>query len=138
MTTVYAPVGYRRESPVGRLPIFVGILAVLIGLFGIFLMVIGVLILATSLGILAFPAAAAFSPIGGSALFAGAITLIFGAVLLAVATGLWDLETWALWLTGIVIAGYIGLLVLTASFGLSLVIAVVLLVYLIAVRNHFY
>jgi len=52
--------------------------------------------------------------------------------------GLWALETWALWLTGIVTAGVIVVLLWSASFGVALAVAVVLLIYLIAVRKHFY
>ncbi|MCI4324040.1 MAG: hypothetical protein L3K03_08550 [Thermoplasmata archaeon] len=131
-------VAYRPDSRVGELPILVGIMAILIGLFGIFWIVVGVLLLLAGLGILVAPAFVAFSWVGSSVVVAGAITLIFGAILLAVATGLWDLETWALYLTGIVLAGIIGLLVLASSFGLGLVLAVVLLVYLVAVSPHFY
>jgi hypothetical protein len=129
---------YRQDSPVGELPVLVGLLAILIGLFGIFFLIIGTLLALTALGIGAFPAAMAFSPIGGTLLFAGAVTLVFGAVLVTVATGLWDLETWALYVTGIVIAVVIASLVLSASFGWALLIAALLFVYLVAVRNHFY
>jgi uncharacterized membrane protein (DUF2068 family) len=69
---------------------------------------------------------------------AGLVALVFGAILLAVATGLWDLETWALYLTGIVVTIYLVLLVLAGSFGWGLVLAAGLLIYLVAVRNHFY
>jgi hypothetical protein len=130
--------GYRQDSRVGELPIFVGIMAILIGLFGFFWVIVGALLILAALGILVAPAFVAFSWVGGSVLVAGAITLIFGAVLVAVATGLWDLETWALYLTGIVLVGIIALLVLAGSFGIGLVLAVVLLIYLIAVSPHFY
>jgi hypothetical protein len=121
--------GYQQDSRVGELPILVGIMAILIG---------GAVLILAALGIFVAPAFVAFSWVGGSVLVAGAITLIFGAVLVAVATGLWDLETWALYLTGIVLVGIIALLVLAGSFGIGLVLAVVLLVYLIAVSPHFY
>jgi hypothetical protein len=130
--------GYQQDSRVGELPILVGIMAILIGLFGLFWVVVGAVLILAALGIFVAPAFVAFSWVGGSVLVAGAITLIFGAVLVAVATGLWDLETWALYLTGIVLVGIIALLVLAGSFGIGLVLAVVLLVYLIAVSPHFY
>ena len=129
---------YRRSSPAGELPILVGILAILIGIFGLFLVIVGALLLASGLGFFVVPAAAAYAPLAGDALLAGLIALVFGAVLLAVATGLWDLETWALYLTGIVVTIYLVLLVLGGSFGWSLVLAAGLLIYLVAVRNHFY
>ncbi|MGC2290182.1 MAG: hypothetical protein WA688_10070 [Thermoplasmata archaeon] len=133
-----ANANYSPSSKVGELPILVGILAILIGLFGVFLVIVGVLILLTGLGIFALPAAAAYSAIGGPVIIAGLVTLIFGAIIVAVATGLWDLETWALYLSGIVLVGVIGWLVYTGSFGISLLISVVLLIYLIAVSPHFY
>ncbi|HLY77477.1 MAG TPA: hypothetical protein VKT21_06290 [Thermoplasmata archaeon] len=136
MSTATATYGPR--SKVGELPILVGILAVLIGLFGLFLLVIGLLLLADGFGFLAFPAALAFSPVSGSAILAGAATLIFGVAFVAVASGLWNLDTWALWFTGIVLAGIIGILVLSHAFGIPVLIVAVLLVYLIAVRKHFY
>ncbi len=136
MSTATATYGPR--SKVGELPILVGILAVLIGLFGVFLLVIGLLLLADGFGVLAFPAALAFSPVSGGAILSGTATLIFGVAFLGVAGGVWGLATWALWLTGIVLAGIIGILVLSHAFGLPLLIAAVLLVYLIAVRKHFY
>jgi hypothetical protein len=129
---------YRRNTDAGELPILVGILAVLIGLFGIFLVLIGLLLAATGLGVVSVPEAAAYAPLSGDALVVGLITLIFGAVLVTVATGLWDLETWALYLTGAVVAGLIVLMVLASDIGWGLLFAAGLLIYLVAVRSHFY
>jgi hypothetical protein len=130
--------GYPRNSTQGELPILVGLLAILIGLFGLFFLVVGILLVAASFGVVGLPAAGAYAIITGDALFAGLITLIFGAVLISVATGLWDLEVWALVLTGAVVAVIIALLVVASDFGWSFLIAVGLLVYLVLVRNHFY
>lgn len=138
MTATQSGYGYRQNTKAGELPILVGILAILVALFGIFLAVMGVLVIFAGLGALAYPGLVAFHTIGGTTLVAGVFTLVFGAILIFVATGLWDLETWALWLTGIVTAGVIGVLVWSASFGVALVVAVALLIYLIAVRHHFY
>ena len=130
--------GYRRNSSEGELPILVGILAILIGLLGLFFLVVGVLLVAASLGVLGLPAAGAYAVVSGDVLFAGLVTLIFGAVLVTVATGLWDLETWALVLTVAVVLVLVVLLVLAANFGWTLLILGGLLVYLVAVRSHFY
>ncbi|MCI4342424.1 MAG: hypothetical protein L3K11_08675 [Thermoplasmata archaeon] len=137
-TTTRTGYAYRRTSHEGELPILVGILAILIGLVGLFFLLIGVLLVVTALGFVLVPAAAAYSVFSGTALLGGVVTLVFGAVLVFVATGLWDLEVWALALTGIVVALLIVLLVVAASFGWSLLIAIALLVYLVAVRGHFY
>jgi lysylphosphatidylglycerol synthetase-like protein (DUF2156 family) len=130
-------VNYPNTSA-GKLPILVGLLAILVGLFGAFLAVVGILVIFNSLGALSYPGLVPFNAFGGTTLVAGMFTLIFGAILLIVAMGLWDLETWALWLTGIVTAGVIVVLLWSASFGVALAVAVVLLIYLIAVRKHFY
>jgi hypothetical protein len=130
--------GYGRSTKEGELPILVGLLAILIGLFGFFFLIVGVLLIAASVGVLGLPAAGAYAIVNGGALFAGVVTLIFGAVLITVATGLWDLELWALILTGAVVAVMVALLVVASDFGWSLLIAVGLLVYLVLVRGHFY
>jgi hypothetical protein len=133
--TVY---GYRRISTEVELPILVGILAILIGLLGLFFVVVGALLIALGLGVLTVPAVGVYAVISGDALIAGLVTLIFGAVLVTVATGLWDLETWALFVSGAVVTVLIVLLVVAGDIGWTLLIAAGLLVYLIAVRGHFY
>ncbi|MHB8352759.1 MAG: hypothetical protein ACYDFT_08775 [Thermoplasmata archaeon] len=137
-TSTQTTVVYRPDARVGELPILVGLLAVLIGLFGLFWIVVGVLILLSWLGLLAYPMFFAVGVIGSATVVTGALTLIFGVVLMVVATGLWDLETWALYLTGFVVAAVIALLVLAGSFGLGLLVSVGLFVYLVAVSPHFY
>ena len=129
---------YQPAYPAGKLPILVGILALLIGVVGLFFVVIALLLLLTGFGLLAFSGASAYGLVAGGALFAGAINLVFGAVLVAVARGLWDVEEWALWVTGITLAAIVAWFILTADFGWGLLIAVGLLIYLVAVRDHFY
>jgi hypothetical protein len=129
---------FRRSSVEGELPILVGIFAILIGLLGLFFVVVGVLLIGTSLGILATPGVGAYGVISGDVLIAGLVTLIFGAVLVTVATGLWDLETWALVVAGAVVTVLVVLLVVAGDFGWTLLFAAGLLLYLFAVRGHFY
>jgi hypothetical protein len=137
-TTTSNADGYGRSTKEGELPILVGLLAILIGLFGFFFLIVGILLVAASVGVLGLPAVGAYAIVSGGALVAGLVTLIFGAVLVTVATGLWDLELWALVLTGAVVVVLIALLVVAADFGWSLLIAVGLLAYLVLVRGHFY
>jgi hypothetical protein len=129
---------YQLPSSAGEFPVLVGLLAVLIGLFGIFFVTVGIVALAAASGVAGWPALAALTPFVGGLNFAGTLTLVFGAVLVMVAAGLWDLEAWALYITGIALGGVIVLLAEGSSFGWSLVIAGVLLVYLIAVRDRFH
>ncbi len=137
-TTTGTAYGYGRNSHAGELPILVGILAILIGLLGLFFLVVGILLVAASVGVLGLPAVGAYAVVSGSVLFAGLVTLIFGAVLVTIATGLWDLETWALVLTVAVVLVLVVLQVLAANFGWVLLILGGLLVYLVAVRRHFH
>ncbi|MHB1435759.1 MAG: hypothetical protein ACYCPN_06270 [Thermoplasmata archaeon] len=137
MTASRAQAVYPPGSVAGELPILVGILAILVALFGILLIVLGGLAVLAGLGIVSFSPISLFGFTSNSTLLLGAFTLIFGIILTSVASGLWNTETWALWLTGIVTAAVIGLLVWSSSFGIALLIAVVLLIYLVAVRRHF-
>lgn len=114
------------------LPLGVAILAIVVGLVG-FLFVLGallLLILHAGFGV-------------GGGLFVGGfigelLALIFGIVLLVVASGLWHQELWALALTIVVL-----LLILVgnaldgALVSLGSLIVVVLLIYLLVVRDHF-
>ncbi len=120
-------------TSVGRLPLGVAILAVLVGVFGFFVLLAGLLLLLLGVGIGLATSASIF---GFSGAVAGLIILLVGAVVLAVAFGLWDQELWALVLAIIVLLFYAVVEFLSASW-LGLLIVVALLVYLVAVSNHF-
>ncbi len=115
------------------LPLGVAILAVLIGIFGALLLVVGILVL-LAIGVGATAGLAIF----GGGLLGGLLLVLIGAVILAVAKGLWDQELWALVLCLILV----GLLVLSdllrgTILSLGGLILVVLLIYLVAVHKHF-
>ncbi len=137
-TTTETTVVRRHGTEAGELPILVGLLSILVALFGLLLLFVGILRLFSAFGLLTYPSAYAFGVMGGNTVLSSAITILFGGVFVSVAFGLWDTETWALYLTGIATAVVIGLLLWTASYGIPLVIAAALLIYLIAVRKHFY
>ena len=123
------PPGY-YQAPRPSRPIGVSILAILVVLGG-------VLFLLSGIAILLFSAAFALGGLGifglaGSIL--GGIVLIFGIIWIAVGLGLWNLRGWAWWLAVIV-------MVLTILGGISapavIVVPLLILIYLILVRNHF-
>jgi len=125
---VYPPGYYQAPRP--SRPIGVSILAILVVLGG-------VLFLLSGIAILLFSAAFALGGLGifglaGSIL--GGIVLIFGIIWIAVGLGLWNLRGWAWWLAVIV-------MVLTILGGISapavIVVPLLILIYLILVRNHF-
>ena len=133
MATTYV----RRPS---TLPLGVGILAVLIGIVGA-LFLIASLILFLVLFI-ASPYHFATFAVFGLGLLGAVLLLIFGIILLVVATGLWDLHMWALvvsfivigiaWVSDILQGG------LSAGFlTIGGLILLGLLVYLFLVRKHF-
>jgi uncharacterized membrane protein len=130
-TTTTTSYGYPARA---TLPIGVAVLAILIGLFGLLLVVAGIL------GLFVSP----FLGFGfhGLGFFGWIILLILGIILLAVASGLWHLELWALALAILVLLvlvvwnGY-DLLTGGSVSLIDLIVEVILLIYLIAVSNHF-
>jgi hypothetical protein len=118
---------------VQRLPLGVAILAILIGVFGFFVLAVGLLALLVG-------AAAGFgSPttvFGLTGTIAALILVLIGAIVLAVASGLWDQELWALALAIIVLLFY-GLIEFLSTSWLGLLIVTGLLAYLVAVSDQF-
>lgn len=116
------------------LPIGVAILAVLIGIVGFLFILAGVLLAALGIGLgISFPAVGSY---GG--VIVGVVLLVIGLIILGVALGLWHQRLWALVLAIIVFGGYFILDALAgAYFSLGAIIALVLVIYLIAVHRHF-
>ncbi|MCI4317631.1 MAG: hypothetical protein L3J96_03755 [Thermoplasmata archaeon] len=125
--------GYRYPT-IGQLPLGVAVLAVLIGILGVFILLGGAILLVLGTGV-AF-GSGTVTVFGSSGAIAGLILLIAGILTLAVATGLWDQELWALALAVVVLLFY-GVLEFVAGAWLGLMIVVLLLIYLGAVSNHF-
>lgn len=128
---------YGTYPPVAQepgLPIGVAILAVLIGIVGFLFILAGVLLAALGIGLgIGFPAVGSY---GG--VIVGVVLLVIGLIILGVALGLWHQRLWALVLAIIVFGGYFILDALAgAYFSLGAIIALVLVIYLIAVHRHF-
>jgi hypothetical protein len=72
----------------------------------------------------------------------GVLVLIFGLVFIALGSGLWNLRSWAWWLTIIFeIFGIIGTLILTLAIGAAFILTVIsaiILVYLLTVKKYFH
>jgi|HubBroStandDraft_1064217.scaffolds.fasta_scaffold81731_3 hypothetical protein len=133
-TTTTTNVTGTSYSSVGNLPLGVAILAILIGLFGFFVLVVGALLLVFGTSVALGSGTVTVFGTGGT--IAGLITLIIGAVILGVAVGLWDQELWALALAIIALLFY-GVVEFLSQSWLALLVIGVLLVYLLAVSNHF-
>jgi hypothetical protein len=131
-TDPYAP-GYR---PVGRLPIGVAVIAVRIGSVGFFFLLLGIL------GLVGVALFAHYGVIGSVGFLGALLTLLFGVVLLVVASGLWNQELWALALSILVLVILLAWNLYDLFYGgavnvLFMAIEAILLVYLIAVSPHF-
>lgn len=116
-------------------PLGVALLAVLIGIVG-FLFVLAGLLLVVGIAVLGGFA------VYGAGLVGGLIALIVGILLLVVASGLWDLEMWALALALLVVLFALALNLLRVFDGqgasvLSIAIELILVVYLAAVSPRF-
>ncbi len=118
---------------IGRLPLGVAIIAVLVGIFGFFVLLAGLLIALVGFG---FGIAAGSTVFGATGALAGLILFVIGAIILAVAFGLWDQELWALVLAIIALL-FFAIAEFTTSAWLGLLVAVLLIAYLVAVSNHF-
>lgn len=72
----------------------------------------------------------------------GVLVLIFGLIYIALGSGLWNLRSWAWWLTIIFeIFGIIGTLILALAIGavfILTVISAIVLVYLLTVKKYFH
>lgn len=118
------------------LPVGVAILAFLIALSGVVILLAGGLFLLNSylpnvvppeLLIVRF-----IDPIGA------AVLVLLGAIMLSVATALWRQEAWALWTTIVVVFATLAYLFFTASITVLFLVFLVLFIYLLTVRRHFY
>jgi hypothetical protein len=131
-TTTYTP------APTRTRPLGVAILAVLIGIYGFIVFLLGLFIAVGSTIFGAFNNSSPFHEFGLTGLIAGVVTLIIGLIILGLAVGLWHLRMWALVLTilflilEVVLYGIAGAFI---SFGF--IVALILLIYLIAVHRHF-
>jgi len=134
MTTSNATARSGSYASIGRLPLGVAILAILVGIFGFFVLLVGVLLLVFGTAVTLGGGSVAVFGTGGA--IAGLIITIIGVIILAVASGLWNQELWALALAVIVLLFY-GVLEFVAQSWLALLVVGALLVYLVAVSSHF-
>jgi len=115
-------------------PIGVSILAVLVVIVGVLLVLTGIL------GLLAFVVLLSIEELKWLAqptLLASLIVLVVGVILSVSGVGLWRLRMWA-WTLAVIVLVF-ALLGQAVGFSLtSFVIELVLLVYLLAVRQHFF
>jgi hypothetical protein len=129
------PAGVDRVTAygIGRLPLGVAIIAVLVGIFGFFVLLAGLLIALVGIG---FGLATGTTVFGATGAVAGLILFVIGAIILAVAFGLWDQELWAL-VIAIIALLFFAIAEFSSGAWLGLVVSVLLIAYLVAVSSHF-
>ncbi|MCI4355467.1 MAG: hypothetical protein L3K06_08925 [Thermoplasmata archaeon] len=118
------------------LPIGVAVLAIAIALGGVVILLAGALFLLNAYLGTVVPSSLlivrSVDPLGA------AILVLLGAILLSVATALWRQEAWALWTTIVVVFVALAYMFFTASITVIFLLFLVLFIYLLTVRHHFY
>jgi hypothetical protein len=136
LTVGHLPPRWEPTPVVPHLPIGVAIVAVLIAVFAVTMVLAGLLFLLSSYFGSAVPQSLEiFQSID---LYGAGILMVLGAALIGVATALWRQETWALWVTLVLVFGTTAYLFFTGSITVLFLIFVVLFIYLISVRRYFY
>lgn len=124
-------------TPPASRPLGVAILAVLVGIFGVLLIVGGALVIAGAAALAYLGVPSGFAGLSG--VIVGVIVLIVGFIILGLALGLWHLRMWALVLTLIFVILEVVTYGLAGNFvSFGFIFALILLVYLLAVRRHFH
>lgn len=133
----HLPAPYRPPPLRPSLPVGVALISVLLALGAVLTLLSGALVLLNEfLGSNVVPTSlfitSTVSPIGA------AILVVLGAAMLALARALWDLEEWSLYLSvGLSFAG-LAYLFFTGSITVLFLLLLVVFIYLLTVRHHFY
>lgn len=132
----HLPPHWEPTPIIPSLPFGVAFLAILVAGGGVLLVVSAVLAFLHLLAGAYLPAGILiFAPVDE---IGAGVLLVLGAVLIAVARALWDLELWALYLSVVALFAGLAYLFFTASITILFVVLLVVFVYLLAVRHHFY
>lgn len=134
------------------LPLGVAIIAILVGIIGAFLFVGGCIVILASF--VHTISSGQFAGWFGQTILAGVVSLIFGVILLGVAFGLWEQALWAYALAVLVLvvsflfdvgrpiynsrASITSSVIGSAFLTVPVIVTLVLLIYLLLVREHFY
>jgi hypothetical protein len=132
----HLPPVWERQLPPPSLPVGVAILAFVTAAVGVLLMVSGILFVLNLYGSLVIPSSLVIFHVGSAV---GAIVLVvLGAVIALLSSALWHQELWSFYLmVGFLFLG-LAYLFFTDSITYLFVIILIVFIYLIAVRHHFY
>ena len=132
----HLPPIWERQLPPPSLPIGVAVLAFAAAALGVLLVVSGILFVLNYYASLIVPASLVIVHVGAPV--TATVLVILGVVVLILSTALWRQEVWSFYL--MVGFQFLGLsyLFFTGSVTYLFVIVLVVFIYLIAVRHHFY
>lgn len=130
-----------RSPHYDELPIGVGIIALVMGILGLLALLTGMVLLAAyvfQVNSFSFLITFMNNYVVSVGTFGGALMLIGGAATIAIASGLWHQEAWALWVCVVGLAVVEAtLFFLSTPFSYIFIAILFLYAYLIAVRQHF-
>ncbi len=135
-TVQHLPPVWERQLPPPSLPVGVALLAIVTAAVGVLLIVSGILFVLTYYGSVVLPSSLVILHVGNP--LGATVLVILGAVIAILSSALWHQELWAFYLTvGFLFLG-LAYLFFTDSITYLFVIVLVVFIYLIAVRHHFY
>ena len=132
----HLPPVWQPTDTTPSLPIGVAVLAVVTAVLGVVLLLGGALFLLNAYFGAVVPVdlliIKSVDPVGA------AVLVLFGAVFLSVATALWRQEPWALWTTIVGVFLALTYLFFTGSITVLFLLFLLVFIYLLTVRHHFY
>ncbi len=132
----HLPPIWERQLPPPSLPIGVAILSIVTAAVGVLLMVSGILFVLSYYASLVVPSSAILFHVGNP--IGATVLVVLGAVIALLSSALWHQELWAFYLmVGFLFLG-LAYLFFTDSITYLFLIVLVVFIYLIAVRHHFY
>jgi hypothetical protein len=132
----HLPPIWERQLPPPTLPIGVAVLAFVTAALGVLLIVSGILFVLAYYGSLVVPSSLVIFHVGDP--IGATVLVVLGTVIALLSSALWHQELWAFYLmVGFLFLG-LAYLFFTDSITYLFLIVLVVFIYLIAVRHHFY
>lgn len=132
----HLPPVWERQLPPPSLPIGVALLAIVTAAMGVILMVSGLLFVLAYYASVVVPPSLVIVHVGQP--LGAAVLVVLGAVIALLSSALWHQELWSFYLmVGFLFLG-LAYLFFTDAITYLFVIVLVVFIYLIAVRHHFY
>ena len=132
----HLPPVWERQLPPPSLPIGVAVLSIVTAAVGVLLIISGILFVLSYYGSFVIPASLVIFHVGDP--IGATVLVVLGVVIALLSSALWHQELWAFYLSVAFLFGGLAYLFFTDSITYLFVIVLVVFIYLIAVRHHFY